>query len=380
MNTFASPTPLRVAIVGSGPAGLFAADDLLRRRPGTQIDLLERLPLPFGLVRYGVAPDHPHTRRVMKMLEATLAKPGVKLRTGVEVGRDVTIEELRAEYDTVILATGAELDRPLGIPGEDRANVVPSTAFLGWVNGDPDFATLQPDLSVESAVIVGNGNVALDAARLLARPQDLLATTDMNPAALATFAKRGIRQIHVIGRRGPAQASFGSQEIAEFQQLTGWSVSVNTPTWDGDTTDDRVREVVETLRAFDGFPPRPPPHIVFHFCRRPVEVSATTLRVEHMALRDGAAVGTGVFEEIPCGLLVKAIGHRGQALPGVPFDAERDIVPNRAGRVLENGVPVPGLYCVGWIKRGAKGLIGHNRRCAMETVGAMMEDAGGVVR
>ena len=380
MNTStpsAPPRPLRVAIVGSGPAGLFAADELLRKRPGSIVDVYERLPQPFGLVRYGVAPDHPVTRRAMKMLDQTLAKPGVTLKAGVEVGRDVTIADLRANYDAVIVATGAELDRPLDLSGEQLGHVHPSTAFLGWVNGDPDFAELKPDLTVESAAIIGNGNVALDAARLLARPQELLATTDMHPSALAAFANRRIREIHVIGRRGPAQSSFGAQEIAEFAQLDGWSVQVDTPTWEGDLANDRIREVVQTLRSFEGFPPRPPPRIVFHFCRRPVEVTATTLRLEKMELREGSAVATGRFEDLPCGLVVKAVGHRGQPLPGVPFDLERGVVPNRAGRVLDNGVPVKGLYCVGWIKRGAKGLIGHNRRCAMETVGSMLEDGGG---
>lgn len=377
---------LRVAIVGSGPAGLFAADELLRRRPGTRIDILERLPAAGGLVRYAVAPDHPVTRRVLKLFDLTLAKPGVTLRTGVEVGRDVSVAGLRAQYDAVVVATGAEADRPLGIPGESLPNVIPSTAFCGWVNGDPDFADLDIDLSVDTAVVIGNGNVALDCARLLARTQAALASTDMAPAALARFAMRAIRRIVVLGRRGPAQNSFGAAEIAEFGTLENCALSVSPAGFPiVGNPEDRLFQSLETLKSFaergaavepsgedalTGGLPRT--EIAFHFFSRPVEIVSqpgrSVLRVERTRLDGDRAAGTGAFEEIPCGLVIKAVGHRGVALPGLPFDEARGVIPNEAGRIER------GLYCTGWIKRGASGLIGNNRKDAMETVASLLAD------
>lgn len=367
--------PLRVAIVGSGPAGLFAADELLRKRRGTLVDLYERLPEFGGLVRYAVAPDHPLTRRVMKLFEMTLAKPGVTLRTGVEFGRDLSLADLRRDHDAVIVATGAEEDRKLGIPGESLANVIPSTAFCGWVNGDPDFASLAMDLSGDTAVVIGNGNVALDCARILARPQESLAQTDISRAALERLAGRRIRRILVLGRRGPAQNSFGAAEIAEFGTLENCSVSVSPGEFPiVGNPEDRLFQSLETLKSFAARPPDPAARISveFRFFSQPHsltgEPSVSGIRVERTKLEGDRAVGTGEFEEIPCGLVIKAVGHRGVALPGLPFDAARGVMPNEAGRIER------GLYCVGWIKRGASGLIGHNRKDAMETVASLLQD------
>lgn len=368
--------PLRIAIIGSGPAGVFAADELLRKRPGTQVDVLERLPNWGGLVRYAVAPDHPITRRVMKLFEATLAKPGVTLMLGFEVGRDATIADLRQQYDAVIVATGAEQDRKLGIAGETLPNVIPSTEFCGWVNGDPDFANLGINLAVETAVVIGNGNVALDCARLLARSQDALTATDMNRDALTTFATRTIKRIIVLGRRGPAQNSFGAAELAEFGTLADTNVTVSpSEIPNAGIPGDRLFLTLETLRSFTTRAVNPAARvsIEFRFFGRPAEITAQAgvpalLRVERTRLDGERLAGTGEFEEIPCGLILRAVGHRGVAIAGIPFDEPKGLIPNTAGRIER------GLYCVGWIKRGAHGLIGHNRKDAMETVASLLAD------
>ncbi len=367
---------LRVATIGSGPAGIFASDELLRKRSGTLIDIYERLTAFGGLVRYAVAPDHPQTRRTMKLFEATLAKPGVTLKLGAEIGRDISIAELRERYDAVIVATGAEEDRKLGIAGEALANIIPSTAFCGWVNGDPDFANLDINLAVETAVVIGNGNVALDCARLLARSQEALAQTDIFRPAFEKLATRKIRRVIVLGRRGPAQNSFGAAEIAEFGTLENCAVSVSPSEFPIiGNSEDRLFQSLETLKSFAAATANPVAQIAieFRFFARPVEIKEragmpASLSIERTKLDGDRAVGTGEFEEIPCGLIVRAIGHRGVALPGLPLDEARGVIPNFAGRIER------GLYCVGWIKRGASGLIGHNRRDAIETVASLLAD------
>ena len=367
---------LRIAIIGSGPAGIFAADELLCKRPRTLVDIYERLPAFGGLVRYAVAPDHPQTRRVMKLFEATLAKPGVALKLGIEIGRDISVAELRQKYDAVIVATGAEEDRKLGIPGEALPNAIPSTAFCGWINGDPDFANLDINLEVETAIVIGNGNVALDCARLLARSQSALAQTDIARAALEKLSTRKIRRIIVLGRRGPAQNSFGAAEIAEFGTLENCAVSVSPREFPIiGNSEDRIFQSLETLKSFATAAPNPAAKtsIEFRFFARPAEIkeragTPASLSIERTRLDGERAVGTGAFEEIPCGLVIKAVGHHGVALPGLPFDESRGVIPNSGGRIER------GLYCVGWIKRGASGLIGHNRKDAMETVALLVAD------
>jgi ferredoxin--NADP+ reductase len=387
-----APAPLRIAVVGSGPAGLFTVDEVLRKRPGTQVKIYERLPQPFGLVRYGVAPDHPHTRRATRMLDAILAKPGVTLHLNTQIDRDLTLDALRAQHDAVLLATGAPQDRALGLPGEHRPGVWPSLAFAGWVNGHPDFADRGPLPDTDTAIILGHGNVALDVARLLARSAEQLAATDIAPAARDALAGHTIRRILLVGRRGPAQAAFGLAELEEVAALPDWHVSAEPaafPLSAVDTAelaqaDDRARGVcalLETLAAAGAESPSAP-RIEFLFHRAPVEVtgsdSAAGVRFERTRL-EGApgqqrAVGYGQFDAQVAGLVVCAAGHVGQPLAGAPFDGSRGVIPNVAGRVVENGAPVRGLYVVGWIKRGARGLIGHNRRDAMETAAALLAD------
>ncbi len=378
---------LRVAIVGAGPAGLFTAEELLRGPRPVAIDMFEKLPRPFGLVRYGVAPDHPHTRRIMRLLEKTLAHPAVRLHTNIEIGRDRTVEDLAARHDAVVIATGAEEDRALGIPGEQLANVHPSLAFAGWINGHPDFADLAIDLNVETAAIVGNGNVALDIARMLARTPEELAATDMAPDAREKLARHRIRRLHIIGRRGPVQASFGENEILELGTMPGIAFRIDPVVVMPDAADeseladpasDRARAVVAALRDYASRPAPPDARIElsFDFLRRPLAIGGET-RARELTLElcrlegdpfQRRAVPTGALQKIDAGLVIVSIGHRGRALPGVPFDVARGVIPADNHRVA------PGIYAVGWIKRGARGLIGHNRRDAMETVGIIFSD------
>ena len=387
-----APLPLRLAVVGSGPAGLFTVDEVLRKRPGTQVTLYERLPQPFGLVRYGVAPDHPHTRRAARLLESVLAKPGVTLHLNTMVGRDLTLDTVRARHDAVLLATGAPQDRALGLPGEQRSGVWPSLAFAGWVNGHPDFADHGPLPATDAAIILGHGNVALDVARLLARSAEQLAATDIAPAARDALARHTIRRILVVGRRGPAQAAFGLAELEEVAALPGWHVSAEPgafPLSPVDTAelaqaDDRARGVCAQLEklAAAGTPAPSAPRIEFLFHRAPVEVTgaeaAAGVRFERTRLEGPPgrqrAVGSGRFDSQAAGLVVCATGHVGQPIAGAPFDEARGVIPQEAGRVLQDGRPVHGLYVVGWIKRGARGLIGHNRRDSMETAAALLAD------
>ncbi|HMP75995.1 MAG TPA: FAD-dependent oxidoreductase [Kiritimatiellia bacterium] len=379
--------PFRVAIVGAGPAGFFTAEELLKAKRPVTVDLFERLPHPYGLVRYGVAPDHPHTRRVTALMARTAANPACTLRFGVEVGRDITIGQLREQFDAVVIATGAEADRRLGIPGENLPGVHSSLAFAGWINGHPDFADEPFSFETETAVIIGNGNVALDIVRLLAKDPAALRETDIAPAALAKLARSSLRRIHVIGRRGPVQAAFGENEILEIGTLPGVNLRVDPVVAMPGAADeaeladpaaDRARAVVKTLREYASRPSSPDARITvsFDFLRRPLGLSGNgrveeiTLELERLEGKPGGqnAVPTGALQTLRCGLVISSIGHRGVPLPGLPFDEERGVIPADGHRVA------PGIYAVGWIKRGARGLIGHNRRDAMETVKAIWAD------
>lgn len=383
--------PLKIAIVGAGPAGLFTAEELLRGPRPVTIDIFEKLPSPFGLVRYGVAPDHPQTRRISKLLDKTLAHPAVRLHLSVEVGRGLSVDELRARFDALVIATGAEYDRALGIPGETLPNVVPSLAFAGWVNGHPEFSELVIDLNVETAVIIGNGNVALDVARLLCRTAAELTSMDMALAARSQLSLHRIRWLRVIGRRGPAQASFGENELQEFGSLSDVAFQIDPVVAMPGAADERelempgaerARAVVAALRDYASRPVPPCARITlaFDFLRRPLAIGGDT-RVRELTLElcrlegeplQQRAIPTGALQRIEAGLVVIAIGHRGRAIPGLPFDEELGVIPTDNHRVA------PGVYAVGWIKRGARGLIGHNRRDAMETARTIFSDFAGL--
>jgi ferredoxin/flavodoxin---NADP+ reductase len=375
----------RAAIVGSGPAGFYAADFLLKA--GLTVDLYERLPAPYGLVRYGVAPDHQTIKRVAAAFERTAKQSGFRFRGNVEVGRDLALEELRRAYHVVVLAYGASSDRRLGVPGEELAGSHAATAFVAWYNSHPEHVSDRYDLSADRAVVVGMGNVALDVARILVRKPEELASTDIAEHALRALCESRVREVVLLGRRGPAEAAFDQGELADIVALPGVEVVI-----DGDElfsvppgAEAAVRKNVEYLATL----PRAPSagaerRVRLRFLASPVELLGDDGRVRALVLEDNELVesqgrvsarGTGRKHELPAGLVIRSIGYQGLPLPGTPFDAKRGVVPNEAGRVLgADGTPLAGLYVTGWIKRGPSGLIGTNKACAKETTEHALAD------
>ncbi|UAJ09984.1 FAD-dependent oxidoreductase [Glacieibacterium megasporae] len=355
---------LHVAIVGAGPAGFYTAEALAKRLGTVAIDIIDRLPTPYGLIRAGVAPDHQSIKAVDRRYAAVLAG-GVRFVGNVEIGDGgVSIDELTRLYDAVVLATGAPRDRPLGITGEDLPGVMGSAAFVGWYNGHPDFADLDVPLGQAGACVIGNGNVAIDVARLLAKTPGELAASDIARHARSALAASAVRDIHIIGRRGPYQASFTPKEMGELGLLERAQPRVNRadlPDSAGDAAlDPGLRKVVGHLRNFAAQPRTDKPVTIdFDFLTRPVAIErhgeALRLIVEATRLDGDVAVGTGVMRSIDCGLVVGCIGYRTAEIPGVPFDTAR-------GRfVNDNGHIAPGLYVTGWARRGPSGTIGTNR-------------------
>ena len=380
--------PLRVAIVGSGPSGFYAAEALFKSSHHVSVDMFERLPVPFGLVRYGVAPDHPKLKQISLVFEKIAQTPGFAFHGNVALGRELGLEQLRETHHVVILAYGAERDRRLGIPNEDLPGSHTATEFVAWYNGHPDYRDHLFDFSGESAVIIGQGNVALDIARILAKPIDELRRTDIATHALEALAASRLREIHVIGRRGPAQASFTLKELRELGELPNCGIRlVPTDLELGeasgveleDNTNTNAAGNVELLRKWVGTPGGgTAKRIHFHFLRSPTALHGTD-RVRQVILERNRlegdafsqrAVGTGEYHELPCDILFRSIGYRGQALPGLPFDDSLGVIPHQAGRVGDH----PGLYAVGWIKRGPSGIIGTNRADAVETVQTILAD------
>jgi len=367
---------MRVAVVGSGPAGFYAAGALLSADPPAEVDMIERLPTPWGLVRLGVAPDHPKLKSVSRAFERIAEQLGFRFLGNVEFGRDVEHADLMHLYDAVIYAVGAQTDRRLGIPGEDLPGSWAATEFVAWYNGHPDYQELAFDLSVERVVVIGNGNVALDLARMLALTHEELAPTDATDASIAAIASAPIREIVVVGRRGPAQAAFTTPELQEMGELAGADVVVDPADLEGaqpqGTNAERNVAVLQELaaRAPNGKPRR----VVFRFFESPVAILGED-RVEGVELvrneldADERAVPTDEHEKLPCGLVFRSVGYHGVELPGVPFDARSGTIPNDGGRVE------PGVYCAGWIKRGPTGVIGTNKKDATETVQLLLEDA-----
>jgi ferredoxin--NADP+ reductase len=387
-------SPVRIAVIGSGPAGFYAAGHLLKDSEGrVEVDMFERLPTPHGLVRSGVAPDHPKIKSVTRIYEKTAAHPRFRFFGNVELGRDIGCEELREHYHAIVYATGTPTDRPLGIPGEELAGSWPATEFVGWYNGHPDHPDLDFDLSCERAVVIGNGNVALDVARMLTLAREELAVTDTADHALAALARSAIEEVVVAGRRGPAQAAFTNPELLELGELRDADVVVDpdeleralaVPDPSMDATAERN---VKLLREYAArVPAGRRRRIVLRFLLSPVELvgdadgrvrEARFVRNRLQAEADGSvrAVPTDARETLPAGLVLRAIGYRGVALPGVPFDERRGVIANAGGRVLEpGGEPRRGEYVVGWIKRGPSGVIGTNKKDAQETVDALLED------
>jgi ferredoxin/flavodoxin---NADP+ reductase len=380
--------PLRVAVVGSGPAGFYAAGALLDADVPVEVDMIERLPTPWGLVRLGVAPDHPKLKTVSRAFERIADKPGFRFIGNVEIGRDLDHGELAGLYDAVVYAVGAQTDRRLGIPGEDLQGSWSAFEFVAWYNGHPDYQHLQFDLDVERAVVIGNGNVALDVARMLALTPEELAPTDTTEAAIEAISGSRVSDIVVLGRRGPAEAAFTTPELAELVDLTGADVVVDPQeleTVTEEATDTRVKRNLEVLREFASHAPSGKPKTLrFRFLTSPVAIHGDE-RVESIEIvrnrleeRDGrlVAVATEERETIPCGLVFRSVGYRGVALPDVPFDETRGTIRNDRGRVLDDaGEHVTATYCAGWIKRGPTGIIGTNKKDATETVELLLEDA-----
>ena len=395
MSERGAARPLRVAVVGSGPAAFYAAGHLLASEdPPAEVDMIERLPTPWGLVRLGVAPDHPNLKTVSRAFEKIAQRPGFRFFGNVEVGRDVEHEALARLYDAVVYAVGSQTDRRLGIPGEDLPGSWAATELVAWYNGHPDFQDLSFDLSHERVVVVGNGNVALDVARMLALTREELAPTDTTDAAIEAIAESGIREIVVLGRRGPVQAAWTSTELHEMGDLAGADIVVDPAELELDPASEAelaaasnlVQRNVEILREFASREPEGKPRRVqLRFRVSPVAilgeeqvegVEVVLNRLEPDAAGRVRAVPTEERETIPCGLVFRSVGYHGVPLPGVPFDESTGTVPNAGGRVLDaSGEPIPGLYAAGWIKRGPTGVIGTNKKDATETVELLLEDA-----
>jgi ferredoxin/flavodoxin---NADP+ reductase len=366
---------MRVAVVGSGPAGFYAAGALLSADLPIEVDMIERLPTPWGLVRLGVAPDHPKLKSVSRAFERIAEQPGFRFLGNVEFGRDLQHVDLVRLYDAVIYAVGAQTDRRLGIPGEDLPGSWAATEFVAWYNGHPDYQELAFDLSVERAVVIGNGNVALDLARMLALTHEELAPTDATDASIEAIASAPIREIVVVGRRGPAQAAFTTPELQEMGELAGADVVVDPADLEGaephGTNAERNVAVLQQFAARE--PEGKPRRVVFRFFESPVAILGEE-HVEGVELvrneldADERAVPTDEHETLPCGLVFRSVGYLGVELPGVPFDVRRGTIPNDGGRVE------PGVYCAGWIKRGPTGVIGTNKKDATETVQLLLED------
>ena len=398
--------PLRVAIVGSGPAGFYAAEHLLKRNPssdpgregeespGVVVDMFDRLPTPFGLVRAGVAPDHPKIKSVIRVYEKTAAREGFQFFGNVEIGRDVTVAELEERYHAIISAYGTATDRRLGIPGEDLPGSHPATEFVAWYNAHPDFADHEFDLDSKRAIVIGNGNVAADVARMLALPHGELRATDTADHAIERLADSGVEEIVVLGRRGPAQAAFTNPEVRELGELTDADIVIDPGDVEldpasrayieSDDCDPTNRRNVEIFTDFAHREPEgKPKRVVMRFCASPVEIKGDG-KVESIVIGRNAleadesgrirAVDTGEREELECGLVLRSIGYLGTGLEGIPFDAARGLIPNEAGRVIDpqTGEQYPGHYAVGWIKRGPSGVIGTNKKdAARDTVTTM---------
>jgi len=389
------PSPLRVAVVGSGPAGFYAAEQLLTAADlDVTVDMFERLATPWGLVRAGVAPDHPKIKAVTRRYEKTAGKDGFRFFGNVEVGSDLPVEELKAHYHVVLYAFGASGDRRLGIAGEDLAGSHSSTEFVAWYNGHPDFADHEFDLTATTAVVVGNGNVALDVARMLALPRETLAATDVADHALEALAGSSIEEVVVLGRRGPAQAAFTTPELIELSELADADVIVDPGDMELDPAsakaveeaDAQVKKKIEVLHGYAATEPHGHERrIVLRFFASPLEIVGSErvegIRVGRTELvEDGEgrlrAVVTEQEETIPCQLVFRSVGYKGKPLPGVPFDERTNTIPNDHGRVLSapGGEQQPGEYVSGWIKRGPSGIIGTNKKDSQDTVDSLLAD------
>ncbi len=388
------PSPLKVAVIGAGPAGIYASDILAKSDLDVSIDLFERLPAPYGLVRYGVAPDHPRIKQIIVALYRILQRGDIRLFANVEVGRDVTIEELEDRYDAIIIATGADRDAKLEIEGADLPQSYGAADFVSWYDGHPDYPRTWP-LEAEKVAVIGAGNVALDVARVLAKHYPEMITTEVPANVAAQLAQNPIKEVHIFGRRGPAQVKFTPLELRELGRVSDVDVIVSEEDFDFDAgsqaalkASNQQRQVVKTLTSYASADPeehRASRRIYIHMFEAPEAIlgdedgNVRALVTERTALTgDGSVKGTGVLTEWPVEAVYRAVGYFSSPIEGVPFDDVKGIVPNIGGRVTESAdsqTVVPGLYASGWIKRGPVGLIGSTKSDAQETIANLVADA-----
>lgn len=390
-------SPLRVAVVGAGPAGFYAAEHLFKQSSLTvSVDLYDRLPTPYGLVRAGVAPDHQKIKNVTRVYDKTAEHVGFRFFGNVEFGRDIHLDDLRRHYHAVVFTTGAQVDRPLGIPGEDLERSHSATEFVAWYNGHPDFRDLSFDLTQRRVTVVGVGNVAIDVARILCKTPAELATTDIADYALEALAKSRVEEVVVLGRRGPAQAAFTLPEIKEMGELEDTDVVVFPEEAELDplsaqelaaNPDRTVERKVELLKEYARNAPKGRSRrAIFRFCASPVEMApgpdgaVGSMRiVRNELVSDGRggikAKATDRTETLETGLVFRSVGYRGVSLPQVPFHDAWGVIHNSEGRITDqDGTPLAGLYTAGWIKRGPSGVIGTNKACAVESVNLLLAD------
>ncbi len=391
-QTGRAASPLRVAVVGAGPAGIYAADTLAKHDAGITVDVFDRLPTPYGLIRYGVAPDHPRIKQIIVALHRVMENDRIGFFGNVHVGVDVKVDELREFYDAIIFATGAERDRDLSIPGVELSGSHGAADFVAFYDSHPDRDRVW-DLSAASSVaVIGVGNVALDVARILARTGDELLYTEIPPHVHAALADSAVTDVHMFARRGPAQAKFTPVELRDLDRSPNVQVVVDPAGMEFDAgSEDAIndakaqRMVVDILSEWALRDPTPGPHrrVHIHFLAKPVEVlgsddgQVTGLRTERMELTgDGNARGTGEFTDWEVQAVYRAVGYRSEPIEDLPFDTAKLVLPNEAGRVIDlDGAPLPGIYATGWVKRGPVGLIGHTKSDAAETVAHLLEDA-----
>ena len=388
--------PLRIAVVGSGPSGFYAAEALLAGEMPARVDMFEALPAPFGLVRYGVAPDHPKIKNIIARYEKTAALPGFTLVGNVEVGRDISVLELRRYYDAVLFASGAQTDRRLGIPGEDLPGSYTATEFVAWYNGHPDYRDRVFDLSHECAIVIGQGNVAVDVARILAKTVDELKHTDIAAHALDALAASKVREVRMVGRRGPVQAAFTPPELKELGELADCDLVVDVaelalnPASRAELEELKWRDSIKNYSLLQEIAARAPARrgrrLLIQFYRSPTRLEGAShldaVVMEQNELTGEAgrqkARGTGAAETVPCGVLFRSVGYRGVPIDGIPFDEKNGVFANSEGRVVRDASVVPGLYVAGWIKRGPSGIIGTNKPDSFETVKHLLADAPGL--
>lgn len=384
-------TPLRVAVIGAGPAGIYASDLLIRNEEREVfVDLFEQMPAPFGLIRYGVAPDHPRIKGIVKSLHNVLDKPRLRLLGNIEIGKDITVEELRDYYDAVVFSTGAVADRDLNIPGIEAEGSFGAGEFVGFYDGNPRFERSW-DLSAQSVAVIGVGNVGLDVARILAKTGDELKVTEISDNVYDSLKENKATEVHVFGRRGPAQVKFTPQELKELDHSPTINVVVDPEDIDYDGASEEARRasksqdlVCQILEQYAIREPKDAPHTLqIHLFENPVEVlqkdgKVVGLRTERTTLDgNGGVNGTGEFKDWPVQAVYRAVGYKSDPIDGVPFDDAKHVIPNDGGHVLTapGAEPVPGLYATGWIKRGPIGLIGNTKSDAKETTDILIKDA-----